>query len=230
MFFNINSIFIVSVVLILITLFLYIKNRNNIKYLYILMFSSIMIPLFDFPHLAYFFFVFNLLWINKIPFKDSEIVKNALLFTISFSIVFFLANFNIKDIDYPNHYHNFNFRLMFNSNGENIIRDKVISYINNNKNKNIVIIASDSYFYKITTDSKIDYFNLNNYGNHGYNGTKKMKRKIDKLEKGTIIIVNTVESKLSKNSLQFNKEIAKYAMKKGTFIKKLDCFSVYEIR
>ena len=126
-------------------------------------------------------------------------------------------------------YHNFNFRLMY-SNAD-FIRDSVIQFVEENDDKNIIFIGSDAYFYKITCDRDIDYFDLNNYGNHGYHGTEKMKKKIDELEKGTLIIVD-INHVMKEPGLrdQLNIEIAKYAMKKATFKESITAYDVYEIQ
>ena len=226
--FHISFSFCIGILLLLVTIVLTIRNKKDIKYFYILMFSSIMIPLFDFNHVTYYLFVFSIILMDR-NMNSLYLKKYSIIFMIVFAFIFFLFNIELKSIEYPNHYNNFNYRLMFNSNGENIIRDKVINYINKNKDKNIIIISSDAYFYQITMNRKIDYYSLNNYGNHGYNGTSKMYDRIDKLSKGTIIIINMVEINNRSNSLQFNWEVAEYASKCGKLIKKIDCFGIYEI-
>lgn len=220
---------IIGLILLLISFFIFFKNRKDIKYFYVLCFSSIMIPLFDFPHIEYYFFVFILLFIDEIKINKKNLIFNSLLFSIAFVLIFFFNTTYQGKISYPNHYNNFNYRLLYNKNNENEIRDKMIEYLEKNDDKQIVLLGTDAYFYKIACDLDITYFDLINYGNHGYNGTDKMKKMLDKLKKGTIIIVDTNETFSSKsmNSTQFNKEIAKYGIKISKEIDKIGCYTVY---
>lgn len=228
--FKLDISILIGIILLIVSLVLYIKNKKDIKYLYILMFYSIVLPLFDYPHLEFFFFVLGIVLVDKIK-EYKTIPINSILFSFSFVLVFFMFTNGNTKIIYPNKYNNFNYRLLYNKHNENKVRDSVIKYIEDNKDKNIIIIGSDAYFYKITCNMKIDYFNLNNYGNHGYNGTEKMKKKIDSLEKNTIIIVDRVNTlRKQKKREQYNVEIAKYAMKKGTFKENITAYSVYEIK
>lgn len=228
--FKLNITILIGILLLIVSLILFIKNKKDIKYLYILMFYSIVIPLFDYPHLEFFFFVLSIVLVDKIK-EYKTLFINSILFTTSFaSIVFIYTNENTKII-YPNKYNNFNYRLLNNKHNENEVRDSVIKYIRDNKDKDIIIIGSDAYFYKITCNMKIDYFDLNNYGNHGYNGTEKMKKKIDNLKKNTIIIIDRKHTlRKQKEREQYNVEIAKYAMKKGVFKENRTAYSVYEIK
>ena len=220
----------IGIMLIIVTVVLYFKNKKNIRYLYVLFFSSIMIPLFDYPHIEYFFFLFLLLVIEKIKVSKKNLIGNVSLFSLVFLFIFFYFTTFQGNIHYPNHYNNFNFRLLYDKNGENIVRDKMIKYLNENKDKKIVFLASDAYFYKITCNLEINYFDLINKGNHGFNGTEKMKEKLSSLEKKTIIIVDTNEtfSKRSNVSIQFNRELAKYGIKLGKKIKKIGGYTIYE--
>ena len=221
---------ITGIILIIIALILYLKNKKDIKYLYVLAFSSIMVPLFDYQHIEYFFFIFLILLIDKIKVNKKSLISNTLLFSCSFVFIFFFFTTFQGKIHYPNHYHNFNYRLLYDKNGENYIRNKMIEYLNNNKDKKIIFLASDAYFYKITCNLDITYFDLINKGNHGYNGTSKMKKELSKLEKGTIIIVDTNEtfSKRSNVSIQFNREIAKFGIKIGKKLQKIGGYTIYE--
>ena len=229
--FKMDIFFFIGIILLVISIICFIKNKKDIKYFYILMFYSITIPLFDYAHVEFFFFIFCLGLVDKIKKVPRTLMFNSILFTISFSIILFCCSC-IKaqsKIDFPNKYNNFNYRLMYSK--ANFIRDSVIEYIKDNKDKKIIMIGSDSYFYKITCNMDIDYFDLNNYGNHGYNGTEKMKKRIDELEKNTLIIID-INHVMKEPGLrdQLNVEIAKYAMKKSKFKESITAYDVYEIK
>ena len=216
--------------LLVFVLFVLKRKRFCISWWYILCFYSISIPLFDIPHLEFFFFAICLLLIEYFFIPVHVWIKQLFLFVISFVIIFYLFTIGGGKIYYPNHYHNFQWRNLNNQNGEFLVRDQLISYINKNKDEDedIVILASDAYFYKIVCNMNIDSFDLLNKGNHGYHGTEKLKKKLDKLDKGTIFIIDTNEvySK-STNSLQFHVEVAKYAIDMGTKIKKIGGYTIY---
>ncbi len=225
-----NIALIIGLTLIIISIILFLKHKNNINYFYVLCFASIMVPLFDYPHIEYFVFAFLILFVDKITIPKKNLLFNTLLFSIAFVLIFFFFTTFQGNIHYPNKFHNFNYRLLYDKNGEDYIRNKMIQYINTNKDKEIIILASDAYFYKITCDLKITSFDLLNKGNHGYHGTNKIKSKLASLKKGTIIIVDTNEtySSRSNNSIQFNRDIALYGIKLGQKITKIGGYTIYE--
>ena len=223
---NINFVLIIGLILIVYSVYLFFKNRKQIKYFYILCFATIMVPLFDYPHIEYFFFAFMYLFVDKIKLSNKQIIFNSILFSSVFSLMFFILTVFQGKIDYPNHYQNFNFRLLYNRNEENYIRNQIIKYINMNKERDIVFLATDAYFYKITLNMKITKFDLINKGNNGYNGTNKIKKELAKMKKGTIFIIDTNETFSKRSSIQFDREIAKYGIKLG---KKITCIGGYTI-
>lgn len=227
-----NIFFYLSIILIIIVIRRIVKDKKNLTNYYILAFSSILLPLFDINHFCYFLFAFMLLFIDKVKFSKKQLIGNSLLFLTVYSGLFFILIFNNKKITYPNHYHNFEYRLLYNSHGEFIIRDKLNNYLKKNKNNNIVILSSEAYFYKIANDMDITYFDLLNYGNHGYHGTDKMINRIKKLDKNTIFIISMDEYKKKDkfNRQQINKEIMGYVINNGELIKNINCFGIYKLK
>jgi len=224
-----NLLFFLGIFLIFISCFEVFKNRGEIRYLYVLMFSSIMIPLFDLNHIEYFLFVFCFLFVEKLHFSSRYITVFSIFFSICFANVFFFRTMFSSSLDYPNHYDNFNFRMLSNQNGENKVRDQVINFMRKNQDKKIIFLASDAYFYKITCHMDITYFDLLNKGNHGYHGDQFLKRKLDQLDKGTIVIIDGAEtySTRSDTSIQFNRKIAKYAAEQFHKIKSIAGYWIY---
>ena len=145
--------------------------------------------------------------------------------------MFFHFSFGNR-ITYPNHYKNFQMRFLYNGNGEFKIRDRVINYINNNRDKNIVILSSEAYFYKITNEMDINYFDLLNKGNHGYNGTEKLIKRINLMNDDTIFIVSFDEYVMvdKYDRQQINKDVIKYVIDNGEVIDSIDCFKVYKLK
>ena len=206
------------------------KDPHNINNYYVLLFSTITLPLFDINHFEYFLFVFLMLFLDIINVKKRELAFCSILFSIFYIGIFFMYSVGFN-ITYPNHYDNFNYRLLYNGNGEFVIRDRLNKYINDNIDKEIVLLSSEAYFYKITNNMDITYFDLINKGNHGYNGTKKMIERINKMDKNTLFIISYDEyqKKDKFNRQQINKDIMKYVIKNGKLVDEIDCFKVYQL-
>ena len=223
-----NILFFVSLILLGLVINIIRKDKSNIAAYYVLMFYSILIPLFDLNHLLYFNFAVVLLYLDKLKIKYKNFPIHIILFTLSYIVIFFIFLDGINGT-YPNKFNNFEFRNMYNQNNEFKIRKKMIKYYNNHKNA--VLLFSDAYFYKITNDDKLTYFDLLNYGNHGYNGTKKMINRIKKMDKDTLFIINEYEYRdnIDKRQ-QINKDIIKYVKDHGKVIKKINGFYIYKLK
>ena len=223
-----NLFFFISLVLVGIVINTIRKDKSNIAAYYILMFYSILIPLYDLHHLSYFNFAVVLLYLNKLNIKYKSFSFNMGLFSLAYIIILFGFLDGFRS-DYPNHFHNFEFRNMYNQHNEFIVRDKINRFYN--ENENVILLFSDAYFYKITNDDKITYFDLLNYGNHGYNGTDKMINRIKKMDKDTLFIINEDEYAEKKDKRQqINKDILKYVRNHGKVIKKINSFYVYKLK
>ena len=86
--------------------------------------------------------------------------------------------------------------------------------------------GSENYYYKIINDERIDYFDLPNYGNYGYNGIDKMKNKIDKISNSYFIIDSELINN-SDSSQQYIKELGKYLIEKSKYVKKIGLYNIY---
>ena len=171
------------------------------------------------------------MFLDDIKIRKKELYLCSIFFTCIYVVLFFITNVGFN-ITYPNHYNNFEIRFMHNSNGEFEIRDKINSFIKKNKNKEIVLLSSEAYFYKITNNMKITYFDLLNKGNSGYNGTKKMIDRVKKLPDETLFIISydeyAKEDKL--NRQQINKDIMKYVIDNGEEIERYEGFRIYKMK
>lgn len=225
-----NIFFFLTIIMIGLIIYRILKDKSDIKNYYVLLFSTITLPLFDFNHFEYFLFVFTFLYLDKINFNKKQLFYCCVLFTLFYIIMFFWLTVGFK-VSYPNHYNNFQYRLLYNRNGEFEIRDRLNKYIKNNKDKNIVLFSSEAYFYKITNNLDITYFDLINKGNHGYDGTRKMIKRINKMDKDTLFIISYDEYvKQDKyDRQQINKELIKYVIDNGKLVDSFDCFKIYKL-
>ena len=224
---KVNSIFIFSLVMLGIVIVMLFRDRKNIYNWYILAFYIIVVPLFDIDHIAYFLFSLLLVLLNRDFNFNKRIVKYYLFFTCFYVGTFFSVSM-LDGFVYPNHYDNFNFRVLYNANNENNVRDEMIEFVNNNKDsQRIVFFGSDAYFYKITCGMDIDHFDLLNKGNHGYKGKEKVKRMIDELESDTIMVIDSIGN-ASKDSSQFMEDVADYAIQQGEKVDDIYGYSIYK--
>lgn len=221
--FDVNFIiFLIEIICILVFI---IKDRKNINNYYILVFSTIAIPLFDYYHVTLFTFAFFFLLIEKIKFKD---IKRLEFCSFMFSIViclnwfFLFYNFKLSNLSYFN---KFEFTIL----DKKVEKDtrNMVKFIGNNNDKNIIILSVDAYFFKIVADRDINYYDLLNYGNHGYDGTNKIINRI-RSEKNPTFIVNVDAYKEKSRRQQFNREIVKYVLDNYKQVEILDNYVIYE--
>ena len=77
----------------------------------------------------------------------------------------------------------------------------------------------------VSADRDIDYFDLLNKGNHGYNGTEKVIKKFDEYN-DTFIILNIEAYNKFNLRQQINKEVMKYVMDN---YKKVDSKYIFDV-
>ena len=220
---GINIIFILSLILIIINIINIIKDKKDINNYYLLMFSSILIPIFDLYHFEIYLIAFLIiLFMNK----DINLKININLFAIGviIGISVILLSERLDNIIYPNKINNFSYKLM---------DKKYIDYTNkiNKKIKeygidNIIFLGEDGYYFKIINDRKTTYLDLINQGNWGYNGENKHLKEIKK-NKDKIFFVNKNELKSNKQSM---KKAIKYVIENGKRINKIYKYDIYKLK
>ncbi len=206
--FDVN--FIVFLIEIICIFVFIIKDRKNINNYYVLAFSMISIPLFDYYHVALFTWACFFLLIEKINFTDIKRLEFcSFMFATAICLSWFLLYYNFK---LPNlsYFNGFEFKLMNKKVEKNT--KEMVTYIDSNKDKNIIILSANAYFFKIVAGRDINYYDLLNYGNHGYNGTNKVIKSLKK-EKDPIFIINIKEYEdNSSDRQQINKVVIKYVL------------------
>ena len=185
-----------------------VKDKSNIINYYFLAFSMVAIPLFDYYHVSIFLFSILILIIYNLNIKYSSKILffNSLLISISAIIIW-----NCFYYKFSPHFTNYNGFNYFTMNKKIDEETKVINnYIAKNKKKNLIILGANAYFFKMTNNLDINYYDLLNYGNHGYDGTNKVINMIKK-EKNPVFIININEYKDNKSDRQqINKKVMKY--------------------
>lgn len=213
------SIFFIFTILLLITLLFMIKKNKKIEYYYLLTFILICVPLFDLYH----FFIYLLAYLIILIMNDNIFIFKPKLVGITLfigilSIYTIKSNFNIKY--YPNKLNKFEYRYIENKNIKST--NEVIKYMNKYNNK-VMFIGPNAYYYKIITNQKINYLDLINTGNFGYNGSNKLLNKVKELDKDYVFFVKKNELG---NGKQTDQDLIKYIIKNG---KKIDHVYLYDI-
>lgn len=221
--FDVNFIiFLIEIICILVFI---IKDKKNINNYYILAFSTIAIPLFDFWHVVLFTYAFLFLIVEKLrmrEFKNIEFCCILLTYALPITLFILIYDFNLPELS--------NFKgielSIISSDVKREFAD-ISNYIDNNENKNIIILSNNTYFLKIINDLDITYYDLLNYGNHGYDGNNKIINRI-KSEKNPTFIVNVDAYKEKSRRQQFNREIVKYVLDNYEQVEALDNYVIYE--
>lgn len=217
--------FYIFVLEIVFLVYLIIKYRKNDKYIknliYLLLFSSISIPLFDYIHVSYFSFIFMFVLVDMIKIKNKKIAFNSYLFATSFAIIWFLFIFGFKlpNIVYIN---NYGYSVMPQKEYKEITT--ISEYIT--KNKNSIVLSDRAYLVKFAAEEKLTYYDLLNYGNHGYNGTDKLINMI-KDEKDKYILINMDDYERVDVGQQTNKDVMKFVIDNYEKVSELEMYNIY---
>ena len=84
----------------------------------------------------------------------------------------------------------------------------------------------NTYLVKIVLDYDIEHYDLLNYGNHGFNGTDKLIKMLDR-ERDKYILVNTEAYERYSARQQFNKDVVKYVISNYKKVDELGGYDVY---
>lgn len=202
--------FILFLIVIGILIYKIFKDRKDINNYYVLAFSIVAIPLFDYYHVTLTILLFIMLYINKIniKYKKNILAFNCFLLGFSLSAIWFVFRYELS----PNitNFNNFEGKIMFSEIEKETVN--INEYIKKNKDKNLIILGANAYFFKITNNMDINHYDLLNYGNHGYDGTNKVIEMIKKEEEPIFIINMNEYEDNSSDRQQINKVVMKFVM------------------
>ena len=201
-----------------------IKDKNNILLYYKLLFGVVVLPIIDYYHVSLFLILVIYSIIEDIKFND-KYYKYVVWFILSINIIWGYVSynyFNIFNITNYNHFYLVINNKKYNDNSKELLKytgqlDKRVIYF---------MRGSENYFYKIINNKKIDYFDLPNYGNYGYNGINTMKNKIDSLNNVYFVL----DRQLIKNhdtNQQYIKELGQYVIANSIKKKSIGIYDIY---
>jgi len=220
------SIFSIFILFLCLFYFLYIfYKERKISIVYLFLTILFVIPIFDAYHLSYFIMATALLFISHISFRKNYKYVFIILSLVMIGIWTFIT-FHFKDYQFFS-YPRYPLRYMSQS------MRKEYSYIdqfqkNSDKETILFLLGTENYFYKITNHQKITYFDLPNYGNYGYDGFSKMKKRIDQ-QHDVYFIIFYMDKKRKEYNQQYYVELADYIKKKGSLVEKENNYMVYYV-
>ena len=226
---NENTAFSISYLLIVILIVSYViykivKNKN-VSYIYLITMLTFVIPICDCYHMILFFSCFLIVFLNDLNINLPDLSILSILVCFSFLMCF--TCFFFKEIS--------NFKVYITNSKYNTIgtfsleNEKAYDKLNkiSKKYKKVIYLCGiDTNLYlKIINKRKIDYYDYCNHGNFGYNGIKKLLKKLSN-ERDTIVIIRNYD--ISKyNFSQFSKELVDYVKNNYKLIEKVDKFLIY---
>ena len=219
-----NNYFWLWLLLVLILFYFLVKKNHKLLTGYLLCFSIVSIPIFDHYHTYLFMFVFLLLVISKISLNNKWLTPWCLTFSFFF-YVFSLGIVTNFQIPYISSFHNFEI-MKINRSGKKEIQD-----FNNSLKKfdkdDIIFLMGKAYFFKIMNEMDITYYDLLNYGNHGYHGTERILNQFKK-EKGKIVILDRLEYQNIEETNQLNMDVINYVLENYQLIDKIGSYEFYQ--
>lgn len=210
--------------LILVLIYFLIKKDNKMFTGYLLSFSTISYPLFDHYHVGLFLFVFCYFIFSRVPFSKRWLT--GFCFSFSFIIYFMLMmichHFEIPHIaSFPN----FEMIKISEETEKKILL--LSNYLNQNKGKNIIFLTNDAYFFKIIHNLDITYYDLLNYGNHGYHGTERLLQNIEN-EHDAYFVLSSDEYQNISSDNQFNMDVVNYVINNYPLVEKEGDYEIYQ--
>ena len=219
---HIINLFSISTIILIIITILFIKRKpNNINNYYILMFYSINLPIFDLYHFQISLVAFLLLIFMN---KNIDLKLNSMLITIcsiiGIGLITFFSNYkSLNNLVFPNDLNNFQYR---NISKVYIQKTKKLNKFIH-KNKEVIFLDYNSYYLKIINDLPINYLDLINSGNWGYDGSNKLL-KVIKDRKDAIYVVPKIDLEQ-----QTDKKVVKYVIDNGKKIGSILSYNLYTL-
>ena len=209
-----------AILMIFATIYFIKKDPKDLINYYALCFYSLIIPIVDVYHFFIAFLAFLLVICKKIK---KQYIHYAPFSIISVLVLAVLNAYNnhFSFSNYPNDINHFEYRYI-NPYNYRFTKD-VLNYLEKNKDKKIMFINSDGYYFKLITDMDISYVDLINQGNLGYHGGEYLLDVV-KESKDVLFLVNPNEYG---GYRQTDQNVIKYVLTKGKKIKDLGLYDVY---
>lgn len=211
---------VIGLICLLYILYVIIIDRKNITNYYLLLSILFIIPLVDQYHISYLIISTLFIFINRLNIE--RYYKSFIVIDIVIICLWSIIAFNYSDFRFVS-YNNYPFRYFSSDWKSNY--DGIDKFIKKNDNTILFLLGTENYFYKITNNKKITYFDLPNYGNYGYDGYNTMKERIDSLN-NTYFIINRSAFVNKDFNQQYYKELVSH-ITRFKYIKNINNYEVY---
>lgn len=221
---NFNIMFVVSLILLILNIYLIYKDKKNIYNYYLLSFFSILIPLFDLYHLELYVIGLLVVYLMNRNIKIKYLNTRLFIYGLLIGIVGLTVGFRFKDeLSFPNDINHFEYRA---------VNKKYLDYtekINDKYNYykelgyDVIFLSADGYYFRLINDDEISYIDLINSGNWGYNGSDKLLEYVKK-SKNSVIFLDNNEIGTNK---QTDQDVLEYVIKNGKVIDDVLSYDIY---
>lgn len=221
---NFNIYYLYLLIMLSFNIYFIFRDHKNISSCYGIAFYSIMVPLFDRYHFSLAFLAFMITILENFKFLD-RMFRYRLLslgLIVGIFLVVGIKRFD-SNIIYPNNIKHFEYRLMDNYTIK--VTKEMEQFVKKHKDQNIVFLNSNAYYFKIVNDLKIDYLDMINTGNWGYNGDRKLLDRVKGL-RNTLFVVSTSELN---EVYQTDKAVLRYVLDNGEKVSEVLGFDIYKI-
>ena len=223
---NFNYLFIFGIFLLILNVLLIRESKNKLNYYYLLSFFSIMIPLFDLYHVLIYFFSFIFIYLleEDISFKCKYLNVDLFIWGIFIGIIFVSSFYRFNDkVYFPNNINHFEYRMVNNKylDYSDTINGRYLEY--KDLGYKVIFLSADGYYFKLINDIEIDYLDLINSGNWGYNASDKLLSKIESC-KNCVFFLDESEIGLNK---QTDQKLLKYVIDNGCIKEEFGNYKVY---
>lgn len=216
--------FIIFLIGIVYLLFRIYKDPKNVLLYYGLLFSSVILPIVDYYHVSLFLIIVCYFFVESISIKKIY-YKYFLIFIVSLIIIWGTITYMFFEKPIISNFKGFSL-VVWEEKYVNNAKD-LLKYVKGS-DKDIIYFmrGSENYYYKIINNQDINYFDLPNYGNYGYNGVNMMMKRIDDVS-GVYFVIDRELVKNTDSNQQYIKELGQYVIENSSFIKKIGLYDVY---
>lgn len=200
------------------------KNPKNILLYYGLLFGFVVFPIIDYYHVSLFLIVVFYFFLDKISI-DKRLISLSYVFIVLICIIWSFVSYQFFGDPVLSNFSNFSFLINKRSYVDST--QSLLDYVDSLDGRVIYFMrGSENYYFKIIQNQKLDYFDLPNYGNYGYDGIKMMKVKIDSVHNAYFVLDEALMVDHNINQ-QYIKELGNYAIQCSDKIDDIGIYGIY---
>lgn len=207
-----------------INIYYLVKKRSIFDY-YGISYLGFILPIFDLNHFAYYLVGISIVIVSHL--KELSVYKKCLVWGVIIQFIIFNTMMGVREykpIIYKDTNH---FKYRYNYKVDYKDGEELSKIINKYSEYDPVLIMYYSMTYNIINDRDISYFDVFLYGNHGYDGTEKMIKKIKKMNNKYFLINMDEYEKATNGYSQFNEKIVDYIISVSDLVDSYGRINVY---